>query len=80
MDPKGTCFERYQYASLLTPNLKEFEAVVGPCSNEEDIVSRGRALCASLHIDTLLITRGEQGMSLIHANGAAPLHFSAPGA
>ena len=29
IDPKGTDFERYRGATLLTPNMSEFEAVVG---------------------------------------------------
>lgn len=32
--PKGRDFSRYQGATLLTPNLAEFEAVVGPCRTE----------------------------------------------
>ena len=31
IDPKGTDFERYRGATLLTPNLSEFEAVAGKC-------------------------------------------------
>lgn len=31
IDPKGSDFERYRGATLLTPNLSEFEAVVGRC-------------------------------------------------
>ena len=38
IDPKGTDFERYRGATLLTPNMSEFEAVVGPCKG----LQRGR--------------------------------------
>ena len=41
IDPKGTDFERYRGATLLTPNLSEFEAVVGKCKTEEEIVEQG---------------------------------------
>src|SRR5690606_26692397 len=34
VDPKGTDFRLYRGATLLTPNLHEFEAVVGSCENE----------------------------------------------
>ncbi len=37
IDPKGTDFERYRGATLLTPNMSEFEAVVGKCNTEEEI-------------------------------------------
>jgi len=76
VDPKGTEFKRYQGANLLTPNLKEFEAVVGPCKDEDAIVVKGRNLCKSLALDSLLVTRGEQGMTLIRQD-AAPVHLTA---
>ncbi|MCK8342997.1 PfkB family carbohydrate kinase, partial [Erwinia amylovora] len=44
VDPKGTDFSRYHGATLLTPNLSEFEAVVGKSKSEADIVKRGTAL------------------------------------
>ncbi|MFB3090292.1 MAG: PfkB family carbohydrate kinase, partial [Gammaproteobacteria bacterium] len=45
IDPKGTDFTRYQGASVLTPNLKEFETVVDGCDGVDEIVSKGKALC-----------------------------------
>lgn len=41
IDPKGTDFERYRGATLLTPNMSEFEAVVGKCDSEEEIIEKG---------------------------------------
>lgn len=74
IDPKGTDFERYRGATLLTPNLSEFEAVVGKCQNEEEIVSRGMQLVADYELDALLVTRSENGMTLLQP-GKAPLHL-----
>ena len=34
VDPKGKDFEKYRGATLITPNLPEFEAVVGVCKTE----------------------------------------------
>ncbi len=68
VDPKGTDFSHYQGATLLTPNLSEFEAVVGKCDSEEQIVERGKKLIAELNLDALLVTRGENGMSLLRPN------------
>jgi D-beta-D-heptose 7-phosphate kinase/D-beta-D-heptose 1-phosphate adenosyltransferase len=65
VDPKGTNFESYRGATLLTPNLAEFEAVVGICSNEQALVTKGAELLDRLDMDALLITRSEQGMTLL---------------
>ena len=73
VDPKGTDFSIYQYATMITPNMKEFEAVAGPCRNEHDLINNGRALLDEYHIDTLLVTRGEAGMTLIQKESTAHL-------
>lgn len=65
VDPKGMDFSRYRGATLLTPNLAEFEQIMGPCSSEDDLVQKGRALIRELDLEALLVTRGEYGMSLI---------------
>ena len=68
IDPKGTDFSRYRKATLLTPNLSEFEAVVGVCSSDEDLVAKAEALVAELELEALLITRSEKGMTLVQRN------------
>ncbi|ADE14473.1 rfaE bifunctional protein [Nitrosococcus halophilus Nc 4] len=70
VDPKGRDFSIYRGANLLTPNLAEFEAVVGRCPDEASLSQRGRELVGHLGLTGLLITRGEQGMTLIPAAGA----------
>lgn len=70
VDPKGRDFTRYRGATVLTPNLAEFEAVVGPCRDLDQVVDRGAALRRDLGLDGLLITRSEHGMTLITAAGA----------
>ncbi|MGM3174694.1 bifunctional D-glycero-beta-D-manno-heptose-7-phosphate kinase/D-glycero-beta-D-manno-heptose 1-phosphate adenylyltransferase HldE [Dickeya lacustris] len=74
IDPKGTDFARYRGATLLTPNLSEFEAVVGRCKDEHDLVTRGMSLLGELDLSALLVTRSEQGMTLLQP-GKAPLHL-----
>ncbi|MGL4858130.1 MAG: bifunctional D-glycero-beta-D-manno-heptose-7-phosphate kinase/D-glycero-beta-D-manno-heptose 1-phosphate adenylyltransferase HldE, partial [Enterobacteriaceae bacterium] len=76
IDPKGTDFERYRGATLLTPNMSEFEAVVGSCADESEVELRGVALLAKLELDALLITRSERGMTLLRA-GLPPLTLPA---
>ena len=65
VDPKGRDFTRYRGASLLTPNLGEFEAVVGTTRNDEQIVERGQALCDELDLGALVVTLSERGMVVI---------------
>ncbi|MDR1661992.1 MAG: D-glycero-beta-D-manno-heptose-7-phosphate kinase [Azoarcus sp.] len=65
VDPKGTDFGRYRNASVITPNMSEFEAVVGPCPDERTLRERGEALRESLGLEALLITRSERGMTLL---------------
>jgi D-beta-D-heptose 7-phosphate kinase/D-beta-D-heptose 1-phosphate adenosyltransferase len=65
VDPKGTDFSRYRGATLLTPNLHEFETVVGVCRDERDLVQKGQRLMRDLDLQALLITRGEHGMTLL---------------
>jgi D-beta-D-heptose 7-phosphate kinase / D-beta-D-heptose 1-phosphate adenosyltransferase len=68
VDPKGKDFSRYRGATLLTPNLQEFEQVVGGCDSEQQMVSKGSALMQELDLQALLVTRGEQGMTLLRPN------------
>lgn len=76
IDPKGNDFSRYKGASLLTPNLKEFEAIVGKCRDTNDLVEKGKKLCKTLELESLLVTRGEQGMTLLTIN-EEPFHLTA---
>jgi D-beta-D-heptose 7-phosphate kinase/D-beta-D-heptose 1-phosphate adenosyltransferase len=72
VDPKGTNFWRYRNASVITPNMGEFEAVVGPCPDESTVRERGETLCEHLSLEALLITRSERGMTLLQ-KGRPPL-------
>lgn len=76
VDPKGTNWQRYRGATLLTPNTAEFEAVVGPCRDQAELVAKAEALRAELALDALLVTRSEHGMSLIEP-GRPALHLPA---
>lgn len=69
IDPKGDDYSRYRGATLLTPNMKEFEAVVGPVSSEKDFSDKANKLRAELALEYLLVTRSEKGMSLFSKEG-----------
>ncbi len=76
IDPKGNNFERYRGATLITPNMHEFEMVVGKCRNDAELEQKGNALIQKLDLDGLLITRSEQGMTLLQRD-QEPLHLPA---
>ena len=68
VDPKGDDYARYKGASLITPNVAELREVVGRWADEKDLKARAQALSAKLGLEGLLLTRGEDGMSLFHKN------------
>lgn len=74
IDPKGTNFEPYRGATLLTPNMSEFEAVVGKVTSEEDLVAKALALIEKFDFSALLVTRSEHGMTLVRP-GQKPFHL-----
>ncbi len=76
IDPKGDDYSLYRGADLLTPNLKEFELIVGKCKDENEIVQKALKLIQDLNLKALLVTRGEDGMSLISPD-QPPLHLPA---
>ena len=65
VDPKCNDFRVYRGATVLTPNLREFEAVVGKCENEHVLLRKGKQLLKEQNFEGLLVTRGEKGMTLI---------------
>lgn len=76
IDPKGSDFTRYRGATILTPNLAEFEAIVGVCRDEHEIAERAEVLRDRLELQAVLVTRGGKGMSLIREN-EPPIHLAA---
>jgi len=68
VDPKSNDFNAYQGATVLTPNRREFEAVVGICDSEQALLQKGMQLLKTHQFEALLVTRGEQGMTLIRPN------------
>lgn len=65
VDPKRADFAAYAGASVLTPNRAEFECVVGHCGTDLELIERAHELLARLDIGAVLLTRGEEGMTLI---------------
>lgn len=62
--------QRYQRATVFTPNLPEAEKAVGyAIDTPEKLSQSGRDLLAMTEAELILITRGEQGMSLFDRAG-----------
>jgi rfaE bifunctional protein kinase chain/domain len=64
IDPKGDDYARYRGASIITPNVAELREVVGRWQDEKDLKARAHALASRLGLEALLLTRGEDGMTL----------------
>jgi rfaE bifunctional protein kinase chain/domain len=65
VDPKGDDYSAYRGATLITPNRKEFEQVAGRFRDNAELERKAAAVVAALDLDGILVTRGEEGMSLI---------------
>lgn len=76
VDPKGSDFNKYRGATVLTPNMAEFQAVVGACESEQQLIDKGLQLLDDLDLQALLVTRSEHGMTLIE-KGRKEFHLPA---
>lgn len=75
VDPKFNNFMEYKGVTVFKPNRREVEDVIGGrLRSEEDVVRAGQRLLAMLSAQNVLLTRGEQGMSLFEAGGGV-LHL-----
>jgi D-glycero-beta-D-manno-heptose-7-phosphate kinase len=72
VDPKPEHPEICRHATLVTPNLREAELLVGrPMRNRQELLEGGRQMLAMLDCSNLLITRGSDGMVLFESDGSA---------
>ena len=67
VDPKGSNWDKYDSAYAITPNLKELSDCVGYAVPNEDgaVEEAGRAVLEKYHLDNLLVTRSEKGISSV---------------
>lgn len=68
IDPKGSNYQKYKNADLITPNRQELAQVVGSWHDENDLILRAENLRKDLNLKALLVTRSEEGMTLIGEN------------
>ncbi|GAA0542184.1 D-beta-D-heptose 7-phosphate kinase/D-beta-D-heptose 1-phosphate adenosyltransferase [Rhizomicrobium palustre] len=77
VDPKGRDYARYSGAGIITPNRKELAEASGmPVGDDAQIELAARSLIARFGFGAVLVTRSEEGMSLIPAEGT-PAHLPA---
>lgn len=76
VDPKGTYWEKYRGAFVITPNMKEINLFLGKSVPNDNlqIEAAYQSMCCRLGIRYLLLTRSERGMSLLDDRSA--IHIS----
>ena len=73
VDPRPRNFPLYEGATIITPNTKEAESALGRTfESESEVIHGGQELLKKYKTDSLLITRGEHGMTLFE-KGKNPL-------
>lgn len=70
IDPKGSVWNKYMNASIITPNVKELSEVAGKEIPNEDhyIIETGRLILKKYNIEHLIVTRSEKGITVISGN------------
>ena len=77
IDPKGSDYSRYAGATVITPNRAELQQVVGAWRNADELRDKAQKLRQALELDALLVTLGEDGMTLFDAQGDAHVQAQA---
>ncbi len=75
VDPKGSDYARYADATVITPNRLELQQVVGAWRSDDELRAKAQQLREHLRLGALLVTLGEDGMTLFDAQGE--LHVQA---
>jgi D-beta-D-heptose 7-phosphate kinase / D-beta-D-heptose 1-phosphate adenosyltransferase len=72
VDPKSRSFLKYKGTTVLTPNRHELQNACGhECSTDEQVIAGAREILAQGICDTLVVTRGKDGMSIVGVDGTA---------
>jgi D-beta-D-heptose 7-phosphate kinase/D-beta-D-heptose 1-phosphate adenosyltransferase len=72
VDPKAKHFGKYRGATILTPNRHELQQASGsPCATPDEVDAGARAILDQSICETIVVTRGKDGMSVIKAHDAA---------
>lgn len=69
IDPKGTSWGKYDRATCLTPNFKEFQQMVNEditLTCNKNIISAAKEIINDFSLNYLLITKGKRGITFIN--------------
>lgn len=79
VDPKGSDYSRYAGATLVTPNRRELTEATGlPAGTDAEVVEAAAVLIERTGIQAVLVTRSQDGMTLLRADALTqPLHLPA---
>ena len=69
VDPKGADYARYRGATLVTPNRDEFALATGITTDHPGFSDTAQNLVRQADLTGLLVTRGDEGMTLFLASG-----------
>lgn len=86
VDPKGKSFAKYSGATVITPNVSEFQLAAeefsSPSANDEEqseqlLANSAYECCTKFALSNVLLTRSEKGMSLYGGDKQQALHLPA---
>jgi D-beta-D-heptose 7-phosphate kinase/D-beta-D-heptose 1-phosphate adenosyltransferase len=71
VDPKARDFGKYRGATMLTPNRLELQQACGQeCVTDAQVSDGARRIMGLGVCDTMIVTRGKDGMSVVQADGS----------
>jgi len=72
IDPKGSRWDKYKGATMVTPNVKELSEVYGTkVENTDEAVEKAALdIMEKYQLENLIVTRSDKGMSAVNKEGA----------
>jgi D-glycero-beta-D-manno-heptose-7-phosphate kinase len=70
VDPKFNNFFEYKNVTVFKPNKREAEQAIGDkIRNNNDVIRAGERMLTTLQVENVLMTRGEEGLTLFEKSG-----------
>ena len=69
IDPKGSSFEKYRGATLIKPNMLEFEIIVGKVKDETDLIEKAQGVITSYSIHYTKLYEAGVAQQGVHSGG-----------